>query len=63
MLASLDEVPQDGFVVTASLVGANSSPTAHLEPAHYLRAAALPATASMDASLGSSPRRTARAPR
>jgi uncharacterized protein len=41
MLASPDEVPSDGFVVTASLVGANSSPTAHLEPAHYLRAVEL----------------------
>jgi uncharacterized protein len=41
MLASADEVASDGFVVTASLVGANSSPTAYLEPAHYLRAVEL----------------------
>jgi uncharacterized protein len=41
LLASIDEVPQDGFVVTTSLVGANSSPTAHLEPAHYVRAVEL----------------------
>jgi DUF917 family protein len=39
--AGIDEVAQDGALVTASLVGANSSPTAYLEPEHYIRAAQL----------------------
>jgi DUF917 family protein len=41
LLADIDEVPRDGVLVTASLVGANSSPNAFLEPIHYVRAVQL----------------------
>ena len=60
-LASLDELPDDGLVLTVSQIGAPAAPEAHMEPRDFVRAAELlvrelgqPVVAAMTAQNGSS---------